>query len=108
MRASQIRNLVLLVILLLLIGASGKIADFIVEYGWWKEVGQLNTWFSMLLYQIAPAAAGIGVAYLALLAAHARGLQFASVPWREAGRYYRRLIPVALFSLAALFGSASV
>ncbi len=108
MRASQIRNLVLLFILLLLIGASGKIADFIVEYGWWKEVGQLNTWFSMLLYQIAPAAAGIGVAYLALLAAHARGLQFASVPWREAGRYYRRLIPVALFALAALFGSASV
>ncbi len=49
MRPSPIRNLILLAVLLaLILGSTSTIANFIVEYNWWKEVGQVETWISML------------------------------------------------------------
>ena len=84
MRPSQIRNLIVLVVSLLVLGwMITTAADFIIEYNWWKEVGQASTWISMLWYSIAPAAAGALVAFIALWVAHARGLHFAGV--RSAG-----------------------
>ena len=29
-----------------------------IDYQWWKEMGQLHTWFSMLAYGFIPTAAG--------------------------------------------------
>ena len=61
MRPSQIRNLVVLVVLVAFLDwASSTAADFVIEYNWWKEIGQVNTWVSMLWYSIAPAAVGVG------------------------------------------------
>jgi uncharacterized membrane protein (UPF0182 family) len=75
MRRSQIRNLILLALLLalILLALTSTIANFIIEYNWWKEVGQVGTWVSMLWYSIAPSVAGALVAFIALLVAHARG-----------------------------------
>ncbi len=43
------RNLILLAVLLaIILGSTSTIATFIIEYNWWKEVGQVETWFSML------------------------------------------------------------
>ena len=42
-------------LLLALAVSSVRIAGFIIEYNWWKEVGQVGTWISMLGYSIAPA-----------------------------------------------------
>ena len=55
MRPSQIRNLILLALLLalILLALTSTVANFIVEYNWWKEVGQVETWISMLWYSIA-------------------------------------------------------
>jgi uncharacterized membrane protein (UPF0182 family) len=85
MRPSQIRNLILLLILLalILLGLTNTIANFIIEYNWWKEVGQVGTWISMLWYSIAPAAAGALVAFIALWVAHAQGLHFAGARRRD-------------------------
>ena len=55
------------------IGLTSTIANFIIEYNWWKEVGQVETWISMLWYSIAPSVAGSLVAFIALWVAHARG-----------------------------------
>jgi hypothetical protein len=81
MRRSQIRNLILLALLLtlILLALTSTIANFIIEYNWWKEVGQVGTWVSMLWYSIAPSVAGALVAFIALWVAHARGLHFAGV-----------------------------
>src|SRR6267142_2980546 len=96
MRPSQIRNLVVLIVLAILaLWASSTAADFVIEYNWWKEIGQVNTWVGMLWYSIAPAAAGSLVAFVALWTAHARGLQFAGIRSRDY-RLYSRLIPVGL------------
>src|SRR6266849_5713834 len=108
MRPSQIRNLILLAVLLaLILRSTSTIANFIIEYNWWKEVGQVETWISMLWYRIAPAAAGALVAFIALWVAHARGLHFAGVRRRDF-LLYSLLVPVGLAIVAILFASASI
>src|SRR6202161_3622199 len=90
MRPSQIRNLIaFFVSLVVLIWAIATAADYVIEYSWWKEVGQAGTWISMLWYSIAPAAAGALVAFIALLVAHSRGLHFAGS--RPNSKLYSRL-----------------
>ena len=108
MRPSQIRNLIVLAVLLLVLGwAIPTAANFIIEYNWWKEVGQVSTWISMLWYSIAPVAAGALVAFIALWVAHARGLHFAGIRPRDF-RLYSRLVPVGLAIVAIVFASASI
>jgi uncharacterized protein len=108
MRPSQIRNLIVLAVLLLILGWTiMTAADYIIEYSWWKEVGQASTWISMLWYSIAPAAAGALVAFIGLWVAHARGMHFAgSRP--QNFRLYSRLVAVVLAIVAIVFASASI
>ena len=108
MRPSQIRNpIVLLFLLLSLVWAITTAANFIIEYNWWKEVGQASTWISMLWYSIAPVAVGALVAFIALWVAHARGLHFAGSRPRNV-RLYSRLVTVVLAIVAIMFASASI
>src|SRR5580693_8856998 len=108
MRPSQIRNLIVLAVLAVLaLWASSTAADFVSEYNWWKEIGQVNTWVGMLWYSIAPAAAGSVVAFLALWVAHARGLHFAGILKRD-HRLYCRLMPLGLAVVAHVFASSSI
>ena len=108
MRPSQIRNLITLAVLLLALGwATTMTANFVVEYSWWKEVGQASTWIRMLWFSIAPAAAGAIVAFIALWVAHTRGAHFAGVR-RQDFPIFSRLIIVALAILAIVFASASI
>src|ERR1700688_2853797 len=108
MRPSQIRNLVVLaVFVILILWASSTAADFVIEYNWWKEIAQVNTWVGMLWYSIAPAAAGSLAAFLALWVAHARGLHFAGILPRD-HRLYSRLLPLGLAVVAIVFASSSI
>ena len=108
MHLSKIRNLLMLAVLLALsLWAITTAANFVIEYNWWKEVGQVGTWISMLWYSIAPFAAGALVAFIALWMAHARGLHFAGVR-RQDFLLYSRLITVGLAIMAILFALASI
>ena len=108
MRPSQVRNLVVLVVVVVL-GFWGLTvaADFIIDYNWWKELGQVDTWLSMLWYSIAPFAGGAVVAFVALWVSHSRGLEFAGIRKRDFP-LYSRLVPVGLGIVALLFSSASI
>ena len=108
MRPSQIRNLIIAVVLLMLFVWIGTAAaGFIIDYNWWKEVGQVSTWFSMLWYSIAPFVAGAILSFIALYIAHSRGLHFAGIRQRDF-RLYSRLATVVLAVVALIFTSASV
>jgi uncharacterized protein len=108
MRPSHIRVFILVLVSLAFIGwAVPTAANFIIEYNWWKEVAQVSTWVSMLTYSIAPAAVGTLAAFIALYAAHARGLHFAGIRQRDYP-VYSRLIPVGLAVVAVVFASASI
>ena len=108
MRPSQIGKLIVLSFLLGIIAwAATTAANFLIEYNWWKEVGQVDTWVGMLWYSIAPAAAGTVVAFIALWVAHASGLRFAGIRQQDF-RLYARLIPFGLALVAILFASSSI
>jgi uncharacterized membrane protein (UPF0182 family) len=108
MRPSQIAKLIVLMFLLGIIAwAATTAANFIIEYNWWKEVGQVDTWIGMLWYSIAPAAAGAVVAFIALWVAHASGLRFAGIRGKDF-RWYSRLIPFGLAFVAIIFASNSI
>ena len=107
MRPVHLRILIAFLLLVFAGWAIPTAANFIIEYNWWKEVGQVHTWISMLWYSIAPAAAGAVVAFIALYVAHARGLHFAGIRPRDF-RLYSRLVPVGLVPVAIVFASASI
>ena len=94
MEPRQIRNIVLLALAFFLIVGSRGIAGFAIEYEWWREMGQVDTWFSILAYQIAPALIAGLLAWVAALWAHARGVAFAGVP-RGAYTLYNRIVAAA-------------
>lgn len=107
MNTTQIRNLFLVAVLFVLLLSSRTIANFTIEYQWWQEVGQTDTWLRMLLYQVLPAAAASLIAWVALLWAHKRGAHFSGAdtrlfPW------YGRLVPVVLLVFAVMFLGSSI
>jgi hypothetical protein len=99
------RNQALLAALVLLLLASGRIASFLIDFQWWREVGQVETWVSMLFYRVAPTVAAALVVFVALWAAHARGLRFSGLR-PERGGWYGKLVPVALALLAMLLAGS--
>ena len=53
------------------------LAGYTIDFQWWKEMGQLRTWFSMLAYTVIPAAIATIIGFVLLWVAHARALKFA-------------------------------
>ncbi len=103
---SQFRIIVLIALALIVLAASRTFSELVIEYQWWREVEQLSTWYTMLLYQVLPVTVGSIVAWLSLLWAHSRGLRFAGVREAESS-LYRRIVMVALLVVAVVFiGSA--
>jgi len=73
-RRSPATRVTLLILLVVLLFGTRSFAAYAIEIEWWKELGQLKTWFSMLYYSIAPIAAATLLAFGALWIAHARAL----------------------------------
>ena len=109
MDTSQVRKLLVFggVLLLLIFWAIPATANLIIDYNWWKELGQADTWKQMVWYAIGPVAAGTLAAFIALWLAHDRGLRFAGVHQRDFP-LYSRLMPAGLGLAAFLFAEASV
>ena len=72
-RGRPARKVTLLIVLVVLLFGAGSIAGYVIEYQWWKEMGQTETWLDMLWYGLAPVVAATVLAFVALFMAHARG-----------------------------------
>ena len=79
MNPAQLRKWIFLAGLaaLLLFWGVPTLANLVIDYNWWNEIGQVSTWTEMLWYAIAPVAVGTVAAFIALWIAHDRGLHFA-------------------------------
>lgn len=105
-RKRSVGKLTLLVVLVALLFGAGSIAGYVIEYEWWKEMGQRETWFAMLWYGLAPLAAGTVLAFVILFTAHARGMKFAYASLKE-NRTYAKLSTLALLALAYIVAASS-
>jgi uncharacterized membrane protein (UPF0182 family) len=94
------------ILVLLLIGAR-SIANYAIEIAWWKELGQFDTWISMLTYSVAPLIGATLLAFAVLWIAHARALKFVGTSLREHPAY-ARLSTLALLALGCLVAAGYV
>ncbi len=83
------------------------IASFVIEYQWWNELGQLQTWFNVYLYGVLPIALATLISSVVLLLAHRYALHFAETRVRD-HRIYAWLITAFLIFLAFLIASATL
>ncbi|HWQ56367.1 MAG TPA: UPF0182 family protein [Bryobacteraceae bacterium] len=97
----------ILIAFFVLLFSARTIAAYVIDYQWWKEMGQVPTWFGLLSYSIIPLALATLLAFAVLFAAHARALKFAGVRLRDE-RTYAKISTLALLALAYLASTATV
>ena len=95
-----------IILIILLIGAR-SMANYAIEIAWWKELGQFDTWLSMLTYSVLPLAGATLIAFVALWIAHARALKFAGTSLGE-HRGYARLSTLGMLILGYFVAAASI
>jgi uncharacterized membrane protein (UPF0182 family) len=88
----------------LVLGARG-IASLILDYYWWSELGQVETWLQMWLYRWAPGVLQWLILFALVWLAHARGLKYAGTGLRHHPGYARLTTLAA--ALVALFLTAA-
>ena len=87
--------------------AGRSIAAIIIEYAWWKEMGQLSTWENIILYSFVPQVVAGLVAFLVLWMAHARALKIADTGLRHQ-RHYSRIATIVLLFVGLIVGLATI
>ncbi|HEX4593472.1 MAG TPA: UPF0182 family protein, partial [Bryobacteraceae bacterium] len=97
---------ILIAAAVVLIGA--RIASsYAIDYQWWKEMGQVHTWFSMLLYSVVPATAATLLGFFIFWIAHARGLKHAGTGLRE-NPLYAKLATLGIFLIALIVALSAI
>lgn len=102
---SKFKGLLLAALLLIFFLFSRSIAGLFLDYKWWTEMGQVDTWTRMWLYRWAPIVVQWFVLFVVVWLAHARGLKYAGTGLRQNPVYAKLATLAAMF--LALFLSAS-
>ena len=94
---------IIVAVVLLLIGGR-TLASWTLDYQWWRELGQVETWLSMMTYSVAPAAGLAVIAFAVFWTAHAWGVRAAHSNLREYPAY-SKLITAAMLLAGILFAA---
>jgi uncharacterized membrane protein (UPF0182 family) len=104
---ARVGRIALVVAVLAILLGSRTVARYMLEYQWWKEVGQIPTWINLLLYGTMPVLAALVLVFAVLWVAHARGLKKAGTGLRE-HPVYARLSTLAILLLAIVVASSVI
>ena len=97
---------IVLLIFLVLIGGR-TLASWILDYEWWKEIGQVSTWVSMMLYGVAPGVAVWFLGFSVYWIAHARGMKSGGARLSD-HPVYARVSTLVILLAAVIFASSVV
>jgi uncharacterized membrane protein (UPF0182 family) len=103
----RIGLIVLAAVVLVLLASTGWVASRIIEYSWWKEMGQVNTWLDLYAWSATPFTVGAVLCWIVLLVAHARAVRFAGGKVTDYP-IYSRVAAIVLLGLSALIADASL
>ncbi len=106
-RGSQAGCITLAIAAVLLVIGARTLASWVLDYQWWREVGQVDTWISMMIYNVVPGVAVTLLAFVVFGIAHARGLKAAGIRLRDHA-VYSRLLVLGLLLLSFLFAGILV
>lgn len=99
--------MIFFVLLIFVLLAGGRtLSSWILDYEWWKEIGQVSTWVSMMLYGVAPGVAVWFLAFSVYWLAHARGMKAGGARLSEHPLYAR--VSTLVIVVAAVIFAASV
>src|SRR5580704_16032678 len=106
-RRGRGRLIALAVAVVLLLVFSRSICSLIIDYLWWREMGQVPTWIRASVYLYSTNIAEWVIAFLVLWIAHARGLKYAGTRVRD-HRIYSRLVTLGLAVVALVIVASSM
>jgi len=89
-----IAALVIVAVAVLVFGRT--ICSYVIDYFWWREMGQVPTWLRMTGYRYLPGLGAWLIVFPALWVAHARGMKHAGERLRDWPLYAR----VSILALA--------
>lgn len=93
-------------LIILLFSARG-IAGFIIEWAWWKQLGQTDTFIAMLSYGSLPVIGAAVLAFVVLWTVHARALKYAGTGLRR-HRAYGLISTLLLLLISGLLAAATI
>ncbi len=95
------------VVALLLVASAGWASSLLIEYSWWKEMGQVNTWLDLYAWSTMPVLAATIVAWIVLMIAHARAVRFARGRMSDYP-VYSKVAALVLLGFSAIVASANL
>lgn len=93
-------------LVILLFSARG-IAGFIIEWAWWKQLGQTDTFVAMLSYGSLPVLGAAALAFAVLWTIHARALKYAGTGLRR-HRAYWMISTLILLVISGILAAATI
>jgi len=97
---------IVIAVMALLIGVS-TFSGFLVDYFWWREMGQVSTWLRMIEYRFVPGIVAWAVLFAIIWIAHGRGVKHAGTHLADHRAYARITTGLAAF-LALILSLATV
>ena len=77
------------------------LCSWAIDYQWWKEMGQLHTWFSILAYSLIPVTGATIIAFVVFWIAHSLALKQARIRLRD-HPLYAKLTALGILLLALI------
>jgi uncharacterized membrane protein (UPF0182 family) len=91
----------------IVLAGAGWISSRLIDYSWWKEMGQVDTWLNLYAWSTLPAVVGGVIAWVVLLITHARAVRFAGGRTSDYP-LYSRVSALALLLLSTIMAAASL
>lgn len=94
-------------VVVLALASLGWACSLLIDYSWWKEMGQVDTWINLYAWTTLPAVAATLIAWIVLWITHTRAVRFAG---GRVSHYpiYGRLAGLVLLGVAAIISSANL